>query len=299
MKRLKSFWACTSLIFCFAACIQAQGWRGIKPLHSTRGDVERLIGPPMRPNDSIYDLKDERVSITYSDAACMKGWPYGWDVKPGTVIAITISPQPRPKLAELPIDISKSRKYVEPSGVIHYSDDDEGLSVAVEPDEYEVKVIEYYPAARDAHLRCPEAAERERQIESGESEIRWPDVYYSDSSPEKKHIYLDYFVDRLKEAPSDSTVHIIGYAGQRAKVGEAQARANVAKDYLTQKWGIDSRRIVIIDGGHRDPAGVELYITRRGQPKPLSSPNVYPGNVQIIKDNNGSNNHRRSSRPHH
>jgi hypothetical protein len=296
MKVLKIGWACTILIFCFAASTQAQGWRGIKPIHSTREDVERLIGPPMRPNDNVYDLKNERVSISYSSAPCMKGWPYGWSVKPGTVISITISPQPRPKLAELPIDISKSTKYIDPSGIIHYNNDDEGLSVAVDPKEYEVMVLEHYPAASDAHLRCPEAAERERQIAKGESEVRRPDVTYSDTSLEKKHIYLDYFADQLEKTPSDATVYIIAYAGQRARVGEAQTRASQAKEYLNAKRGTDPGRIVMIDGGHRDPAGVDLYITLRGQPKPLSSPNVYPGNVEIIKDNNARSNHRRRSR---
>jgi len=31
------------------AFLQEPGWRGITPLHSTREDVERLIGPPMMP----------------------------------------------------------------------------------------------------------------------------------------------------------------------------------------------------------------------------------------------------------
>ncbi len=299
MKELKTLLTSAAVIFCFAASSKAQGWRGIKPLHSTREDVEQLIGPPMQKNGATYDLKGERVNVGYSDVACTKGWPFGWNVPAGTVTDIIIYPQPRPKLAELPIDISKSKKYVDPSGVIHYNNDDEGLSVAVDPNEYEVRVIEYYPAASDAHLRCSEAAERERQIANGESEVRRPDVNYSDTSLEKKHVYLDYFADQLQKSPSDSTVYIIGYAGQRAKVGEAQARANLAKDHLTQKRGIDPRRIVIVDGGHRDPAAVELFITRPGQPKPLSSPNVYPGNVKILKDDNASRNHRRPLRRNH
>jgi hypothetical protein len=299
MERWKKLLSSTSVGLALVSLSQAQGWRGIKPLHSTRGAVERLTGPPMQPNGITYDLKGERVNVGYSDAPCAKGWPFGWNVSPGTVTSITIHPQPRPKLADLPIDLSKSKKYVDPSGFIHFTNDEEGLSVEVDPNEYEVRVIEYFPAASDAHLRCPEAAEREREIERGESTQRSPDVYYSDSSPEKKHVYLDYFADKLQKSPADSTVYLIGYAGQRARVGEAQARANLAKDYLTQKRGIDPRRIVIVDGGHRDPAGVELFITHRGQPKPLSSPNVYPGNVQIIKDNNASSNHRRPLRRHH
>src|SRR5689334_16977733 len=283
MKVLVLFLASSIAVFHFAGSCHAQGWRGIRPLHSSREDVERLIGPPMRPNDSVYDLKGERVSVTYSGAACMKGWPYGWDVPAGTVTAITISPQPRPKFAEVPIDISRSKKYIDPSGVIHYNNNDVGLSVAVDPDKHEVTVIEYYPAGSDDHLRCAEAAERERQIANGESEVRWPDVYYRDTSLEKKQVYLNYFADLLKKSPPDSMVYIIGYAGRRARVGEAQTRASFAKDYLTQKRGVDSKQIVTIDGGYRDPAGVDLYLVRRGEAKPLAIPNMYPGNVEIIK----------------
>ena len=55
--------------------LQAQGWRGIVPLHSTRADVERLVGSPMTPNGITYDLKNERVNVVYSDGGCAKGQP--------------------------------------------------------------------------------------------------------------------------------------------------------------------------------------------------------------------------------
>ena len=291
IKALTILWV--SLIFCFAATAKSQDWRGIRLLHSTREDVERLIGSPMQPNGATYDLKSERINIAYSEVRCTKGWPYGWNVPAGTVTSITIYPQPRPRLAELPIDISKSTKYVDPTGVIHYSNDAEGLSVAADPTTYEVMLLEYYPAASYAYLLCPEAAERERQITRGESKVRRPDVSYSDASLEKKRVYLDYFADQLKKTAADTSVYIIAYAGQRARVGEAQSRARQAMDYLTRKRSIDPKRIVTIDGGHRDLAGVDLYIIQHGQPKPLSSPNVYPGNVEIIKDNNSRNNDRR------
>jgi hypothetical protein len=270
-------------MLCFAGTSRAQVWLGIKPLESTKEDVERLLGPPLRVNDSVYDSKGGRVSVTYSDASCTKGWPYGWNVKSGTVVGVTIYPQPRPKLAELPIDISKTTKYVDPSGVIHFNNDDEGWSVAVEPNEHEVRVIEYYPAATYNHLRCPEAAAREREIKAGESILRFADVSYSDLSGSNQ-FYLNAFADQLKLSPPDARIYIIGYAGQRARVGEAQNRATWAKDYLTQKRSIDATRIVVVDGGYRDPAGVDLFVVKPGEPKPLSSPNIYPGNVEIIKD---------------
>ena len=295
MKRPIILLASVSVTLCVVATSAAQGWRGIRPLHSTREDVERLIGPPMEPKGITYDLKNARVNVVYSDGHCANGWPYGWNVKPGTVLGITIYPQQTSKLGDLPIDLSKFAKYVDPSGFIHFNNNEEGISVEVDPNDYDVRAILYFPAISNAHLRCPEAAERERQIAKGESEVRWPDAYYSDTSPEKRHVYLDYFADQLNKAQSRSTVYIIAYAGQQARVGEAQTRANWAKDYLTRKRGIAPSRIVTIDGGHREIASVDLFIVEPGQPKPLSSPNVYPGNVRIIQNNVGSK-HRRSLR---
>ncbi len=93
-------------------------------------------------------------------------------------------------------------------------------------------------------------------------------------------------------SPPDSRVFIIGYAGQLARPGEAQARAYKAKKYLTEKRGIDPDRIVTVDGVHKEPISVELFITAQGAPKPLASPNIYPGNVKIIKGKAAANNAR-------
>ena len=96
-SRVKALLISVSVILCVAASSKAQGWRGIRPLHATREEVERLIGPSMQSKGITYDLKNERVNVIYSEGSCAKGWPYGWNVKPGTVIAITIYPQQRPK----------------------------------------------------------------------------------------------------------------------------------------------------------------------------------------------------------
>jgi hypothetical protein len=134
IREVKKLLACAGLTLCLVAYSQAQGWRGIRPLHSTRQDVERLIGPPLQPNGMTYDLKGERVNVVYSANSCSRGWPYGWNVPPGTVTGITIYPQPRPKLAELPIDVTKATKYVDPSGFIHFNNNEAGLSVEVDPE---------------------------------------------------------------------------------------------------------------------------------------------------------------------
>jgi hypothetical protein len=166
---------------------------------------------------------------------------------------------------------------------VHFTNNKRGISVATDPDGKEVRSIEYFPAKSDASLRCPEAAQRQSEIESGESEYRSRDVGYSSESVTERRIRLDYFADRLREHLADSRIYLIAYAGQRARVGEAYTRANQAKVYLIGKKGIKPNRIVIVNGGHRDPPGVDLYIVPRGQPKPLSSPNIYPGNVILTR----------------
>jgi len=58
-----------------------------------------------------------------------------------------------------------------------------------------------------------------------------------------------------------STGTIIVY-GSRA--GEAQARADRAKDYLVNTRGIEAGRITTIDGGCRADLAVELWIVPAG-----------------------------------
>src|ERR1044072_2921350 len=59
-----------SLILALTFVVQAKGWRRIVPLHSTRADVERLLGTPDRKSNIKpvvrYDLEEETVVIIYS-----------------------------------------------------------------------------------------------------------------------------------------------------------------------------------------------------------------------------------------
>lgn len=59
----------TQLLMTLALLVPATAreWRGIVPLHSTRADVERLLGPPQPGTVSGYRTETERVSIMYAD----------------------------------------------------------------------------------------------------------------------------------------------------------------------------------------------------------------------------------------
>lgn len=144
---------------------QSKGWRGIAPLHSTRADVERLLGPPIDPDKeyvSVHKLENEVVFIVYaSGPPCGMDAQRMWKVPRGTVVSITTSPKTKIRFSELQIDENKYRKtdggHV--PGYTYYINEEDGLKFEVIKDE--VASITYFPSAKDNSLRCPTSATQE------------------------------------------------------------------------------------------------------------------------------------------
>ena len=90
---------------------------------------------------------------------------------------------------------------------------------------------------------------------------------------------LDNFAIALQNEPN-AQGHIIAYGGRRGRAGEAQARADRAKDYLVNQRGIAADRIVTLDGGYREDLTVELWIVPQGATAPAASPTVDASEVQ-------------------
>ena len=84
---------------------------------------------------------------------------------------------------------------------------------------------------------------------------------------------LDNFAIALQNEPGSQGT-IIAYGGRVGRAGEAQARADRARDYLVNTRGIDAGRIQTIDGGFRDTLTVELYVVPAGATAPTASPTV-------------------------
>jgi len=268
------FITCCCLTVGIATVCCGQGWRNIVPLHSTRKDVQRLIGRPTESNGLTYDLKTERVTIYYSDLPCVKGWPYGWNVAPDVVIKIVVYPQARLTLDQLGFDVRGYTKTQNSRlGGNDYTNNELGISIGVK-ENGEVEVIQYQPSAKEKHLLCPDAAEREREIERGLSTYATPVISYSDMSPNEETARLDLFVDQLAKRSPESKIHVIGYARPDDCTGEGIEPANRVRDQLVTKLGIDSRRITTTGGGHNSTVRIQLYITRPGEPRPLSTPDA-------------------------
>ncbi|HEX3280432.1 MAG TPA: hypothetical protein VHR36_04305, partial [Pyrinomonadaceae bacterium] len=78
---------------------------------------------------------------------------------------------------------------------------------------------------------------------------------------------LDNYAIQLQNQPG-AQGYIIAYG---SCAGEAQARADRAKDYLVNTRGIDAGRIVTMDGGCRSDLTVELWIVPTGATPPAAS----------------------------
>lgn len=152
------FLAVTLLLLC-AFSTRAKEWRGIIPLHSTRADVERLLGPPTmdRGDTVVYENENERASIEYSKGGPCNSNANIWNIPANTVVSIWVTPR-QMYLGDLKLDLKRYQK--KQDWELPYIDNylDEGQGVRYQIDESKsqmITLIEYFPAATDAKLRCP------------------------------------------------------------------------------------------------------------------------------------------------
>lgn len=161
--RIKLLGCLTTVILahCFA---DAKPWRGIVPLHSTRAEVEQVLGRPSmdRGDTVVYDYESERASIEYSKGPCKTKFSQ-WNVPHDTVISIWITIKSNPQSASdlnlLQSKFKKSRDQHRPQ-VIYYSDLKAGIQYSVDETDGMVWAIKYLPSAADRKLRCKMRAKR-------------------------------------------------------------------------------------------------------------------------------------------
>ena len=90
---------------------------------------------------------------------------------------------------------------------------------------------------------------------------------YGDIKFNDEKARLDNYAIQLQNQPG-SQGYILAYG---ACAGQAQARADRAKDYLINTRGIDASRLVTVDGGCRSDLVVQLWIVPTGAAPPAAS----------------------------
>jgi len=136
---------------------EAKDWRGITPLHSTKADVEKILGRTSDGRNTKYYLKDVNVFIDYSEGGCIDGKSGGWNIPPDTVIRFTVVTKYLPKFSTLEIDRAKfkEKKDEEVEGHLYYTNEEEGSIIHVSAYTGEVLGFYYGPSQKEASLRCP------------------------------------------------------------------------------------------------------------------------------------------------
>lgn len=117
----------------FSAVANAQGWRGIVPLQTSRLQVEQTLGPPVEPCDKQcnYRSGDDRVFIRYSGEPCSQDYP--WKIPVDTVVEMSLYSGKTIKISELRLDRRKFKKSndSELHGYYWYEDEAHGVSYSV------------------------------------------------------------------------------------------------------------------------------------------------------------------------
>ena len=278
MSFIKTISTWMYVVVLVATVSEAKEWHGLVPLHSTRADVERLLGVPKatRGVAATYETKNERILVFYSTGPCKERSSEDWDVPADTVLSITVHPNGKLLVNDLKLDRTKYERIPDyhAQGVVYYFNKEEGVRVSARVLEREgenVDSITYEPSAKDSYLRCSNSSAQEADANEKEYLIRKFDEY-SDLSFEDEKARLDNFAIHLQKDEPDFKGYIIVYAGQGTRSGEAQARAKRAKDYLVKVRGIEAARIVTIDGGCREHLEVELYALPSSMSPPTSNP---------------------------
>jgi hypothetical protein len=279
MKLLTTIFSCIWIFLAVPVFQETKGWRRIVPLHSTRVDVERLLGPSDDPCKCVYRTDTESVRVEYASAPC-KGSPSGWNVPPDTVLSFMVIPKEWQRFSDLNINEGQYKKTVESDNpTIHYTHQEGGIRYTV-TDAGLVYYVSYLPSTRDASLRCPNFP-----LDYESSNRYKPFDYYSDIPFAAEKARLDNFAAWLHQY-NDLTGYILVYGTRRPRIArEAQMRAVRAKEYLNRVRHVSSDRLVTIDGGYREGLEVELYALPSNVAAPKPYPTVAPSQVRIINNN--------------
>ena len=135
-----------------------KAWKGIAPLHSSREEVERVLGSPTGSCTDVchYQTRTESVFVRYSAERCTQAEANPLDVPPNTVISVTVYSEVKPRLRDLKLNMKKFTKNKNPElrGYATYTNSENGVSYEVS-DQQLVLSVEWFGSAKDIQtLRC-------------------------------------------------------------------------------------------------------------------------------------------------
>ena len=256
--------------------IQEKVWKNIVPLHSTRKDVETLLGPPQETRGvaATFQLNDGRLRVFYSKGYCKQPNTNDWNVPPDTVVTLTFEPTNYLLIADLKLDIAKYHREDDPhlQRAVHYYNRESGIRIStrLEKKGEEVQTITYEPTEKDLHLRCQKSLQGvdTRDIYPGLAFDEYGELSFNQEKPR-----LDNFASYLKKNEPTLLGYIIIYRARGMRSVDAEFRAKRAKNYMARVHSIENKRIVTIMGGCREHLEILLYAIPNSMKPPTPQPN--------------------------
>jgi hypothetical protein len=92
---------------------------------------------------------------------------------------------------------------------------------------------------------------------------------------------LDNVAIAFQRESSDIVLYLIAYAGPHACVGDADRLNLRAKTYLVAKRGVDSRRVILIDGGYLEQSMIDVWILPSHLSPPDAVPNIDRNRIRV------------------
>jgi hypothetical protein len=267
-----------ALLFCSSLPQKTQvGWKGIVPLHSTRKNVEQLLGPSSDKCRCLYQTPEEMIYVEYAKSRCNGSIP-GWDVAVDTVLSLTVRSNIQLEFKTLNLDLKRYEVREDDTFTKYFSNRDDGIEYAVTP-EGKISSIKYTPNTKDNQLRCAGFP-----LHDGSFTGYTPFDQYSNLDFNSEIARLDNFAVMLGR---DETLkgYIVVYAGKIACLHEATYRGNRARAYLINNRTIAPTRITVIDGGYRQRSQVELYGLPQNAAPPIAFPTISSNQAKIVKNN--------------
>lgn len=259
--------------------ISGQEWRGIQLLKSNCEDVKRALRvDKCEYPETTYHLTGETVAISFQNCSCPTvciDEIGGWNVPRGTVRSIVRNLHKPVPIADFNVNgakwISIQTDFI---GQIIYTNKDEGIRISA-IDEGVVTITYYPPVDKFKHLRCPNCFSPKAKNNDIKSPVFI--AYGGVMTFDREKYRLNDFALQLRKLGQRSKAYIVAYDECTGPKGIARDRALRAKEYLRTQ-GIDSRRIVIVDGGRRELMLIELHGRKRNMPPPKTLSSIYPRN---------------------
>jgi hypothetical protein len=232
-------------------------WKGIRPLKSTRAEVEKVLGAPLERDcqECIYKSETERVAVTYSRGPCKAG--EGWNVPKDTVLNFTLYPERDQKLdkttlkSELMFHISRETFVLQ----------DRGVAYTLDELTHSVKRVSYVPKESDNDLRCPGFP---RHNPAGS--MYTPSTAFTRDDALSN---LDVLVTESLVRPPEFVIYVVVYAGRQMPPSEYDKLFKSYERHLYERRGASRQKIKLIKGERRETFTANVFYLRKDDPPPV------------------------------